>query len=449
MPATYDYDLFVIGGGSGGVRASRVAAAHGARVALAEEFRLGGTCVIRGCVPKKLLVYGAHFAEDLQDARRFGWEVPACKFEWTTLRDNVLAEVDRLEGIYGGILENNNVELYDQRATITGGNEVTLADGTKIKAATILVATGSWPFVPDVPGAKHGITSNEVFNLDEIPRRAVIAGGGYIANEFAGIFHEFGSKVTLVNRGDRILRGYDEQIRDRLLQISLTKGINFLFNAPFERIDKQEDGSLLIHLTGQDPVEADMLLWAVGRNPNSAGLGLEDVGVELGKNGAILVDEDNQTSVPSIYAIGDVTDRVQLTPVAIREGQAFADTLFGGKPTRVDYQNIPSAVFSHPPIAGVGMTESQARDKLGSYKTYAADFRPMKNVLANRNERSLYKMIVDEATGQVVGLHMIGPDAPEILQAAAIAVKAGLTKAQFDETIALHPTMSEELVLMK
>ena len=449
MPATYDYDLFVIGGGSGGVRASRVAAAHGARVALAEEFRLGGTCVIRGCVPKKLLVYGAHFAEDLQDARRFGWEVPACKFEWTTLRDNVLAEVDRLEGIYGGILENNNVELYDQRATITGGNEVTLADGTKIKAATILVATGSWPFVPDVPGAEHGITSNEVFNLDEIPRRAVIAGGGYIANEFAGIFHEFGSKVTLVNRGDRILRGYDEQIRDRLLQISLTKGINFLFNAPFERIDKQEDGSLLIHLTGQDPVEADMLLWAVGRNPNSAGLGLEDVGVELGKNGAILVDEDNQTSVPSIYAIGDVTDRVQLTPVAIREGQAFADTLFGGKPTRVDYQNIPSAVFSHPPIAGVGMTESQARDKLGSYKTYAADFRPMKNVLANRNERSLYKMIVDEATGQVVGLHMIGPDAPEILQAAAIAVKAGLTKAQFDETIALHPTMSEELVLMK
>ncbi|MFN3727077.1 MAG: glutathione-disulfide reductase [Allosphingosinicella sp.] len=449
MPATYDYDLFVIGGGSGGVRASRVAAAHGARVALAEEFRLGGTCVIRGCVPKKLLVYGAHFAEDLQDARRFGWEVPACKFEWKTLRDNVLAEVDRLEGIYGGILENNNVEVFDQRATITGANEVTLADGTKIKAATILVATGSWPMVPDVPGAEHGITSNEVFHLDEIPQRAVIAGGGYIANEFAGIFHEFGSKVTLVNRGDRILRGYDEQIRDRLLQISLTKGINFLFNAPFERIDKKEDGSLLLHLAGQDPVEADMLLWAVGRNPNTAGLGLDKVGVELGKNGAILVDEDNQSSVPSIYAIGDVTDRVQLTPVAIREGQAFADSLFGNKPTRVDYQNIPSAVFSHPPIAGVGMTESQARDKLGSYKTYTADFRPMKNVLAGRNERALYKMIVDEGTGQVVGLHMIGPDAPEILQAGAIAVKAGLTKAQFDDTIALHPTMSEELVLMR
>ncbi|HEY0324714.1 MAG TPA: glutathione-disulfide reductase [Allosphingosinicella sp.] len=449
MPATYDYDLFVIGGGSGGVRASRVAAAHGARVALAEEYRLGGTCVIRGCVPKKLLVYGAHFAEDLQDARRFGWDVPSCKFNWQTLRDNVLAEVDRLEGIYGGILENNNVEVFDQRATITGANEVTLADGTKIKAATILVATGSWPMVPEVEGAEHGITSNEVFHLDEIPKRAVIAGGGYIANEFAGIFHEFSCKVTLVNRGDVILRGYDEQIRDRLLQISLMKGINFLFNAPFEKIDKQEDGTLLIHLGGQEPIEADMLLWAVGRTPNTVGLGLEKVGVELGKNGAILVDEDNQSSVPSIYAIGDVTDRVQLTPVAIREGQAFADTLFGNKPTRVDYQNIPSAVFSHPPIGGVGLTESQARDKLGSYKTYTADFRPMKNVLAGRNERALYKMIVDEGTEQVVGLHMIGPDAPEILQAAAIAVKAGLTKSQFDQTVALHPTMSEELVLMR
>ncbi len=449
MPATYDYDLFVIGGGSGGVRASRVAAAHGARVALAEEYRLGGTCVIRGCVPKKLLVYGSHFAEDLQDARRFGWDVPACSFDWPTLRDNVLAEVDRLEGIYGGILENNKVELFDKRATITGPNEVTLADGTKVKAATILVATGSWPFVPDVPGAEHGITSNDVFHLDELPQRVVIAGGGYIANEFAGIFHQFGSKVTLVNRGDRILRGYDEQIRDRLLQISLTKGINFLFNAPFERIDKQEDGSLLIHSAGNEPIAADMLLWAVGRNPNTVGLGLEKVGVKLGKNGAILVDEDNQSSVPSIYAIGDVTDRVQLTPVAIREGQAFADSLFGGNPTRVDYQNIPSAVFSHPPIAGVGLTEGEARDKLGSYKTYTADFRPMKNVLAGRNERALYKMIVDEGTEQVVGLHMIGPDAPEILQAAAIAVKAGLTKAQFDQTIALHPTMSEELVLMR
>ena len=423
MTKAYDYDLFVIGAGSGGVRAARVSAAHGARVAIAEEYRLGGTCVIRGCVPKKLLVYGAHFAEDLQDAVRFGWTVKSSKFEWATLRDNVLAEVERLEGIYTDILDRNEVEIFQQRATITGPNEVTLADGSKLSAATILVATGARPVVPDVPGAEHGVTSNEMFHLDKVPRRAVIAGGGYIANEFAGILHEFACEVTIVNRGDRILRHYDEQVRDRLLQISLTKGINFKFNAPFEKIVKRKDGSLRIHMAGSSPIDADLLLWAVGRAPNTEGLGLEKVGVKLGEGGAILVDEDNQSSVPSIYGIGDVTDRVQLTPVAIREGQAFADTMFGNKPTRVDYTNIPSAVFSHPPIASVGLTESQARDKLGGYKTYVSDFRPMKNVLAGRNERSLYKMIVDQETEKVVGIHMIGPEAPEILQAAAIAVK--------------------------
>jgi len=449
MTKEFDYDLFVIGGGSGGVRAARVSAAHGARVAVAEEYRLGGTCVIRGCVPKKLLVYGAHFAEDLQDAVRFGWTVGKCKFDWATLRDNVLAEVERLEGIYTDILDRNEVEIFQQRATISGPQEITLADGTKLTAATILVATGARPMVPDVPGAEHGVTSNEMFHLDAVPKRAVIAGGGYIANEFAGILKEFSCGVTVVNRGDRILRQYDEQIRDRLLQISLTKGINFKFNAPFEKIVKRKDGSLRIHLAGSSPIDADLLLWAVGRQPNTEGLGLEKAGVKLGKNGAILVDEDNQSAVPWLYAIGDVTDRVQLTPVAIREGQAFADTMYGDKPTRVDYSNIPSAVFSHPPIASVGMTEGQARDKLGSYKTFVSDFRPMKNVLAGRNERSLYKMIVDDESGKVVGIHMIGPDAPEILQAAAIAVKAGLTKTQFDETIALHPTMSEELVLMR
>jgi glutathione reductase (NADPH) len=449
MTKSYDYDLFVIGAGSGGVRAARVSAAHGARVAVAEEYRVGGTCVIRGCVPKKLLVYGAHFAEDLQDARRFGWEVGECKFDWPTLRDGVLSEVERLEGIYNDILERHDVEVFTQRAKVTGPNEVTLEDGSRYSVATILIATGARPVIPDVPGAEHGISSNEVFHLEKIPRRVVIAGGGYIANEFAGIFHEFSCQVTLVNRGDRILRHYDEQIRDRLLTISLMKGIEFKFNAPFEKIEKQENGTLKIQLGGQDPIEADLLLWAVGRAPNTEGLGLEEVGVELGKNGAVLVDEDNQSSLPSIYAIGDVTDRVQLTPVAIREGQAFAETVFGKNPIRVDYENIPSAVFSHPPIAGVGMTEGQARDKVGAYKTYVSDFRPMKNVLAGRNERALYKMIVDQETEKVLGIHMIGPDAPEILQAAAIAVKAGLTKTQFDETIALHPTMSEELVLMR
>jgi len=449
MTKTYDYDLFVIGAGSGGVRAARVSSAHGARVAIAEEFRVGGTCVIRGCVPKKLLVYGAHFAEDLQDARRFGWDVGTCKFDWPVLRDNVLGEVERLEAIYGEILQSNKVEVIHQRATLTGPNEISLADGTKVTAATILIATGARPTLPDFPGAQHGITSNEVFNLEAMPKRVVIAGGGYIANEFAGIFHEFSCEVTIVNSGDRILRHYDEQVRDRLLQISLTKGINFRFNAPFEKVVRKKSGALSIHLGGQDPFEADLLLFAIGRQPNVDGLGLEKAGVKLGKNGAIMVDEDNQSSVPSIYAVGDVTDRVQLTPVAIREGQAFADTMFGNKPTRVDYDCIPSAVFSHPPIAGVGMTEAEARNRLGSVKTYVSDFRPMKNVLAGRNERSLYKLVVDGETDVVRGIHMIGPDAPEILQAAAVAVKAGLTKAQFDQTVALHPTMSEELVLMR
>jgi glutathione reductase (NADPH) len=446
----YDYDLFVIGGGSGGVRAARVSAAHGARVAMAEEHRVGGTCVIRGCVPKKLLVYGAHFAEDLADARRFGWDVPRCAFNWETLRDNVNDEVTRIEGVYQGILDNNGVETIHQRATVTGPNEVLLADGRRVTAGKILIAVGAWPFIPDFEGAEHGITSNDVFLLDKVPKRLVIAGGGYIANEFAGIFHHFGTDVTIVNRGDRILRHYDAQIRDRLLQISIMAGIKFRFNAPFERVDKREDGSLLVHLRdGQDPIEADALLFALGRVPKTPGLGLGTAGVELSRGGAVIVNADNESTCPSIYAIGDVTDRVQLTPVAIREAQAFADTIFGGKPTRVDYGNIPSAVFSHPPIGGVGMTESEARNKLGSVKIYTSDFRPMKNVLAGRNERALYKMIVNGETEEVVGLHMIGPDAPEILQAAAVAVKARLKKSHFDDVVALHPTMAEELVLLK
>ena len=447
--SNFDFDLFVIGAGSGGVRASRVAASHGARVAVAEEHRVGGTCVIRGCVPKKLLVYGAHFAEDLKDARHFGWDVPDCKFDWDRLRDNVLAEVTRLEGLYGQTLESHKVKLFKTRATIVGPQKVRLADGQEITAERILVATGGWPFVPQFPGSEHAITSNEVFHLDKLPGRVVIAGGGYIANEFAGIFNEFGSKVTIVNRGDTILRGYDEQIRDRLLQISMTKGIEFRFNAPFESIEKKEDGLLTVHLGNCDPIDADIVLVAAGRVPNTKGLGLEEIGVELDKEGAIQVDESNQSSVPSIYAVGDVTNRIQLTPVAIREGQAFADSVFGGKPTVVDYANVPSAVFSHPPIGAVGMTEAEARNKLGTVRVYTSDFRAMKNVLAGRNERALYKMIVNEATDQVVGLHMIGPDAPEILQAAAVAVKAGLTKADFDATVALHPSMAEELVLLK
>jgi glutathione reductase (NADPH) len=444
-----DFDLFVIGAGSGGVRAARIAASYSARVAVAEEHKVGGTCVIRGCVPKKLLVYGAHFAEDIDDAAMFGWDIPKKRFDWPTLRDNVLAEVTRLEGAYTETLTNHQVEIFHERAVLTGPNSLRLARGREVTAKTILIATGARPSMPQIEGIEHAISSNEVFHLDALPKRIVIAGGGYIANEFAGIFHEFGSSVSLVNRTDTLLRGYDQQIVDRLIQISLRKGIDFKFRATIDRIDKGEDGRLRVAMTGCDDIEADQILFATGRQPNTEGLGLDVVGVELGDKGEIKVGADNRTNVPSIYAVGDVTDRVQLTPVAIREGQAFADTVFGNKPHQVDYNCIPSAVFSHPPLAGVGMTEGQARNRLGSVKVYTSDFRAMKNVLAGRNERSLYKLVVDGGTEQIVGIHMIGPDAPEILQAAAIAVKAKLKKADFDATVALHPTMAEELVLMR
>ena len=443
-----DYDLFVIGAGSGGVRAARVAAGHGARVAIAEEHRIGGTCVIRGCVPKKLLVFGAHFAEDLDDAAMFGWDIPQKTFNWPVLRDNVLAEVTRIEGAYTDTLTNHDVEIFKERAVLTGANSVRLGSGREITAEKILIATGAGPLMPEIEGIEHAISSNETFHLEAIPKRIVIVGGGYIANEFAGIFNELGSTVWLVNRTDVLLRGYDQQTVDRLIQISVRKGIDFKFNATIDRVQKT-DGGLKLAMTGCEDIDADQLLIAVGRQPNTDGLGCEDAGVELGERGAVKVDAQNRTSVDSIFAIGDVTDRVQLTPVAIREGQAFSDTFFGNQPTTVDYDAIPSAVFSHPPLAGVGMTESQAREKLGAVKCFTSDFRAMKNVLAGRNERSLYKLVVDGESDRIVGIHMIGPDAPEILQAAAIAVKAKLRKADFDATVALHPTMAEELVLMR
>ena len=445
----HDYDLLVIGAGSGGTRAARVAAQHGARVAVAEEYRVGGTCVIRGCVPKKLLVYGAHFAEDLKDAKKFGWDVPDnCHFDWVRLRDNVLAEVDRINAAYTDTLTNAGVEVILQRAEITGPHSVRLADGTEKTAERILLAVGAHPAVPDCAGVEHGITSNEAFHLDAIPKRVLIAGAGYIANEFAGIFHQFGAHVIIVNRTQDILRGYELALRDRLLQISMMKGLEFRFDAKFEKIEKRDDGCLTVHMANHDPATVDLVMFATGRVPNTGGLGLERAGVELGNKGAVRVDDDNRSTCPSIFAVGDVTDRIQLTPVAIREGQAFADTFYGNKPTRVDYSCVPSAVFSHPPIAQVGMTEHEARMKLGEVKIYSSDFRPMKNVLAGRQERALYKMVCD-ATDKVVGIHLIGPDAPEIIQGCAVAVKAGLTKAQFDATVALHPTMAEELVLLR
>lgn len=448
--ADYDYDLFTIGAGSGGVRASRISAAHGAKVAIAEEYRVGGTCVIRGCVPKKMLVYGAHFAEDLEDCRKFGWEIEGKSFDWTKLRDNVQSDVDRLEGAYTDTLENHDVTIFEERAEITGDHEITLASGKKVTAKYILIATGARPRMPECKGAEHAISSNEAFHLDKVPEKIVIAGGGYIANEFAGIFNEFGSKVCIVNRGDQLLRSYDEALRDRLLQISIMKGIEFKFNTVFEYIEKCDDGRFRVKLTDNDEEIVDCVMFAVGRVPNTEGLGLDNVGVELGDNGEIKVDEFSKTNVDYIYAVGDVTDRVQLTPIAIREGQAFADSVFGdGEPYAVDHSCVPSAVFSHPPIAAVGMTEGEARNQLGDVRVYQSDFRPMKNVLAGRNERSLFKMICDATDDRIVGIHMIAPDAPEMMQAAAIAVKAGLTKADFDATTAIHPTMAEELVLLR
>lgn len=447
--AEFDYDLFVIGAGSGGVRASRIAAGHGARVAVAEEYRVGGTCVIRGCVPKKLLVYASQFAEELHDTARLGWTIGEKSFDWAALRDFVASDVDRLERAYTSTLGNNKVEHFAERATVAGPNTVRLASGREISAKYILIAVGAWPVMPDFPGNEHAITSNEVFHLEQFPRRVVIQGAGYIALEFAGIFNALGAQVTVVNRSDKILRGYEEALTERLLPIMRARGIEFRFESPIESIIKQADGSLSVNTKGFLPLEADAVLVATGRKPKTDGLGLEHAGIALGAAGEVPVDAYNATACPSIYAVGDVTNRVQLTPVAIREGHAFADTVFGGAPRTIAYDHIPSAVFSQPPLAGVGLTERQAREAGHGVKIYTSDFRPMKNMFAARAERGFYKLVVDEASDKVLGVHMIGPDAPEILQAVAIAVKAGLTKADFDATVALHPSMAEELVLMR
>ncbi len=445
----FDYDLFVIGAGSGGVRASRIAAGYGARVAVAEEHRIGGTCVIRGCVPKKLMVYGSDFAHGLEDAAAYGWTIGEAKFDWSVLRDFVASDVDRLEKAYTSTLDNNKVDHFHERAVVAGPNTVRLASGREISAKIILIAVGAWPVLPEFEGNEHAITSNEVFSLPEFPRRVVIQGAGYIALEFAGIFNSLGAEVTVVNRSDQILRGYDLSLRERLLQIMQAREITFRFSSPIEKIVKEGNGAFSVHTEGHQPIAADAVLVATGRKPKTEGLGLESAGVDLGPLGEVLVDDYNQTSCPSIYAVGDVTNRVQLTPIAIREGHAFADTVFGKTPRTIAYDCIPNAVFSQPPLAGVGLTEEQARAQLANVKVFTSDFRPMKNMFASVPERGLYKLVVDGDTDKVVGVHMIAPEAPEVLQAAAIAVKAGLTKADFDATVALHPSMAEELVLMR
>ena len=448
--ATFDFDLFVIGAGSGGVRAARVAAQHGARVAVAEEYRVGGTCVIRGCVPKKLLVYGAHFAHELADAAKMGWTIEGARFDWATLRDNVQADVARLEGMYTQTLTNNHVERFLERATIAGPNRVKLASGREITAAHILIAVGAWPVLPDCPGSDLALTSNEVFHLPSLPRRIVIQGAGYIAMEFAGVFNALGSEVIVVNRSDKILRGYDASVTDRLLQITKSRGIQYRFNSPICGLEKAGDCFTVSLAGGEAPLTADAVLIATGRQPKTAGLGLETVGLALGVHGEIpVLDAAGRTAIAGIHAVGDVTDRVQLTPVAIREGQAFADSVFGGREVAVAYDHIPSAVFSQPPIGAVGLTEAAAIAAGFAVDVFTSDFRPMRNVLSPHPERGLYKLVVDAKTGRMLGVHMIGPEAPEIAQVAAIAVKAGLTKADFDATVALHPSMAEELVLMR
>jgi glutathione reductase (NADPH) len=446
----YDFDLFVIGGGSGGVRAARIAAGHGARVALAEEYRLGGTCVIRGCVPKKLLVYASRFADDFEDAEGYGWSVGETRFDWGRLIEAKDREIARLESIYRSNLERAGVTIFEQRAELAGPHEVLLVkENRTVSAQYILIATGASVDIDTrVVGCEHVITSNDAFHLKELPRRIAIAGGSYIAVEFAGIFAGLGVETTLVYRGAKLLRGFDEDLRDGLMEAYAKRGIQVLTNTTFWRIDRTDKG-LVGNLSDGTAVEVDQIMFAIGRSPNTARLGLHKVGVALGERGEIKVDADSRSSVPSIYAIGDVTDRVNLTPVAIREGHAFADTVFGNKPWRVDYRIVPTAVFSTPEIATVGLSEHDAIAAGHTIDIYKTSFRPMKNILAGRDERMFMKLVVDRSTQKVLGVHVLGPDAAEIVQMAAIALQVGATKADFDSTIALHPTAAEELVTMR
>ena len=445
----FDYDLFVIGGGSGGVRAARIAAGFGARVAIAEPYRFGGTCVIRGCIPKKLLVYAAHFRADFADAAGYGWTVGEPEFSWPKLIANKNREIARLEDVYARVLEMAGVTLLRATARVVDAHGVEV-DGRRISARYLLVATGGHPWLPRIPGVEHAITSNEAFELAELPRRVLIVGGGYVAVEFAGIFNGLGSQVTLSYRGAQLLRGFDDDVRRHLAAELAKQGIRVLVYSDVERIERRAGGSLVVHLAGEVPrMECDAVLYATGRVPSTRDLGLERAAVELGENGEVVVDRFSASTAPSVYAVGDVTDRVNLTPVAIREAHAVALTLFGGAPTPIDHIDVPTAVFSLPPISTVGLTEGEARDRLAEIEIYKTTFRPLKATLSGRDERTLVKLVVDAATQRVVGAHMVGPDAPEIIQGIAIAVQAGVTKPQLDATVGIHPTAAEEFVLLR
>lgn len=445
--AKRDFDLFVIGGGSGGVRAARMAAGTGARVGIAEEYRYGGTCVIRGCIPKKLLTYAAHFRDDFEDAAGFGWAVEGASFDWARLIANKDAEIKRLEGIYERLLETAGVTLYRGHARLLEAHEIEVGD-TVISADTILIATGAQPVFPPGHGWEFGISSNEAFHLEALPRRAVVYGGGYVACEFASIFNGLGVAVTQIYRGAQILRGFDDDVRNALAGELVKNGIDLRVEVTIDHIEKTGE-TLILRLSEGEPLETDLVLAATGRRPNTANLGLAAAEVETTESGAIKVDPYSRTTRPNIYAVGDVTDRIALTPVAIHEAMAFVDTVFRGTPRAMDHTNVATAVFSHPPVCTVGLTEAQARIVHGEVDVYRSTFRPLKHTLSGRDERAMVKLVVERAKQTVVGAHMVGVDAPEIIQGVAIAIKAGATKQVFDATVGIHPTAAEEFVTLR
>ncbi|MCE8514461.1 glutathione-disulfide reductase [Ruegeria pomeroyi] len=445
---SFDYDLFVIGGGSGGVRAARVAAGEtGARVALAEEDRYGGTCVIRGCVPKKLMVFASEYAGMVEDAQAYGWDIQPGAFDWDVFRTKLYKELDRLEGVYRNILKNNGVETFDTRARLVDAHTVELSDGTRKSAKHILIATGGRPVKPEIKGAELGITSNEIFHLEKLPERMLIVGGGYIACEFAGIMNGMGVEVTQYYRGAQILRGFDDEARGLVSEEMCQNGIKLHLGTNVLEMEREGD-RIRVKATNGDEELFDQVMFATGRVPNADDLGVEGLGVELGRKGQIVVDDYSQTAVPSIYAIGDVTDRVNLTPVAIREGMAFVDTVFRGKPTPVDHELIPTAIFTQPEMGTVGLSEEDAAAQ-EPVEIYATSFKPMQTAFAGRSQRVLMKLIVSKATRKVLGCHIVAPGAGEMIQLAGIAVKMGATKEDFDRTVAVHPVMAEELVTLR
>lgn len=444
----FDFDLFVIGAGSGGVRCARIAAGLGAKVAIAEERFYGGTCVNVGCVPKKLFYYGSHVREELAIAQSYGWSIPPVEFDWNTLRDNKTKEIERLNQVYVRLLENSGVEILAGKATFESNNEINV-NGNAYRAKHILIATGGWPFMPSIPGIEHAISSNEFFYLDRLPKKALVVGGGYIAIEFACILHNLDVDVSLSYRRELFLRGFDNDVREHLKQQLLHKGMALQFNHNVTKIEKQQDGTFLVTDDNEQQQSFDLVLYATGRKPKIDGLGLENTAVEISDAGAVVVDENYQTSEPSIYAVGDVIDRVQLTPVALAEGMFVANRLFGGKANTVNYANIPTAVFTQPSIGTVGLTEEQARDQGKNISVFKSTFAPMKYSFSDHKEKSLMKLIVDADTDIVLGAHMVGPEAGEIIQGIGIAINMGATKAQFDQTIGIHPTSAEEFVTMR